>query len=66
MTKIEKIKLLNEHAKVLLMSAIIVLLPLCLLLSFSIYFHNEVKLDLALIVLFFILKEVTAKMITKC
>ena len=66
MSKIEKIKLLNEHAKVLLMSAIIVLLPLCLLLTFNISFQHEVKLDLALIIFFFILKEVTAKMITKC
>ena len=66
MTNIEKIKLLNEYAKVLLMSAIIILLPLCLLLIFNINFQNEVKLDLALIIFFFVLKEVTAKIITKC
>ena len=66
MTNIEKIKLLNEYAKVLLMSAIIILLPLCLLLIFNINFQNEVKLDLALIIFFFILKEVTEKIITKC
>ena len=66
MTMNERIKLLNEYSKVLLLSAIIVLLPLCLLLTFNISFQHEVKLDLALIIFFFVLKEVTAKIITKC
>ena len=66
MTMNERIKLLNENSKRSLISSIILLFPLCVGLLFTPSFQIPVVTDVMLIVLFFIIKEVTAKIITKC